>query len=71
MSVENKRFQELITNDQQAIDQELINKGLLDPVEVKLNYTNLVKERDQRPNITLTRYEELLENQKPIDLPPN
>jgi len=71
MSVESKRFQELITNDQQAIDQELINKGLLDPVKVQLNYTNLEKERDQRPNITLARYEELLENQKPIDLPLN
>jgi len=70
MSVENKRFQEL-ANAQQAVDQELINKGLSDPVEVQLNYTNLEKERDQRPNITLTRYEELLENQKPIDLPPN
>jgi hypothetical protein len=70
MSIESKRFQEL-TNARQVIDQEWINKGLLDPAEVQLNYTNLEKERDQRPNITLTRYEELLEKEIELSNRPN
>jgi len=32
-------------------------------VEVQLNFANLVKQRDQRPNITFARYEELLKKE--------
>jgi hypothetical protein len=36
-------------------------------VEVQLNFANLVKQRDQRPNITFARYEELLKKETKLN----